>query len=127
MLKLIAAQPSDVPTRETLKFFESHIPVGATILEVGCGEGQVACELLKRGYRVTGLDSDPEVIARAQRRGVRAVVASWPQFGGSASFDVIAFTRSLHHINPLREAIGRARELLNPRGFRVRGSERGDD
>ncbi len=116
MLELIAAQPSDVPTRETLKFFESHIPVGATILEVGCGEGQVACELLKRGYRVTGLDSDPEVIARAQRRGVRAVVASWPEFGGSASFDVIAFTRSLHHINPLREAIGRARELLNPRG-----------
>ncbi len=50
MLELIAAQPSDVPTRETLKFFESHIPVGATILEVGCGEGQVACELLKRGY-----------------------------------------------------------------------------
>src|SRR5216110_1037066 len=116
MLDLIAVQPSDVPTRETLKFFESHIPVGATILEVGCGEGQVACELLKRGYHVSGLDSDPEVIASARAHGVPAVVASWPKFAGSVSFDVIAFTRSLHHINPLREAIGRARELLNPRG-----------
>jgi len=116
MLDLIANQPSDVPTRETLIFLTSHIPIGAEILEIGCGEGQVACELLKRGYRVTGLDSDPEVIARAQRRGVCAVVGSWPEFGSSASFDAIAFTRSLHHINPLREAIGRARELLNPRG-----------
>src|SRR5947199_7603622 len=117
MLDLIAVQPSDVPTRETLKFLESHIPVGATILEVGCGEGQVACELLKRGYHVSGLDSDPEVVASAQAHGVPAVVASWPKFASSVSFDAIAFTRSLHHINPLRQAIVRARELLNPNGF----------
>ncbi len=117
MLDLIAVQPSDVPTRETLKFLESHIPVGATILEVGCGEGQVACELLKRGYHVSGLDSDPEVVASAQAHGVPAVVASWPKFASSVSFDAIAFTRSLHHINPLGEAIARARELLNPGGL----------
>ena len=117
MLDLIAVQPSDVPTRETLKFLESHIPVGATILEVGCGEGEVACELLKRGYHVSGLDSDPEVVASAQAHGVPAVVASWPRFASSVSFDAIAFTRSLHHINPLGEAIARARELLNPGGL----------
>ncbi len=117
MLDLIAAQPSDVPTRETLKFLESHIPVGATILEVGCGKGEVAWELLKRGYHVSGLDSNPEVIASAQAHGVTAVVASWPKFGSSVSFDAIAFTRSLHHINPLGEAIARARQLLNPGGL----------
>src|SRR5206468_7895125 len=117
MLDLIAVQPSDVPTRETLKFLESHIPVGATILEVGCGEGQVACELLKRGYHVSGLDSDPEVIASAQAHGVPAVVASWPKFASSVSFDAMLFTRSLHHISPLGEAIARARQVLNPRGL----------
>jgi SAM-dependent methyltransferase len=116
MIDLIAAQPSDVPTRETLKFLESQIPVGATILEVGCGEGEVACELLKRGYHVSGLDSNPEVIASAQAHGVPAVAASWPKFASSVSFDAIAFTRSLHHINPLGEAIARARQLLNPSG-----------
>src|SRR5438094_6109316 len=117
MLDLIANQPSDVPTQETLKFLKSRIPVGATILEIGCGDGQVACELLQRGYRVTGLDSDSEAIARAQARGVRGVVASCPTFDSSVSFDAIAFTRSLHHINPLRQPIVRARELLNPNGF----------
>lgn len=98
-------------------FLTSRIPVGAEILEIGCGEGRVARELLRRGYRVTGLDSDPKVIARAQERGVPAIVGSWPEFGGSVSFDAIAFTRSLHHIRPLPEAIGRARELLNPMGL----------
>lgn len=117
MLDLIVNRPTEVPTRETLMFLMSRIPAAAQILEVGCGEGQVACELLKRGYRVTGLDSDPEAIAKAQERGVPAVVGSWPEFDGNATFDAIAFTRSLHHINPLREAVARARELLNPAGY----------
>ena len=117
MLDLTANQPADVPTRETLMFLLSRLPVGAETLEIGCGEGRVACELLKRGYRVTGLDSDPEIVARAKRRGVPAVVGSWPEFDGNASFDAIAFTRSLHHINPLREALVRARELLNLNGL----------
>jgi SAM-dependent methyltransferase len=117
MLDLIANRPTDVPTRETLGFLTSRLPVGAKVLEVGCGEGQVACELWQRGYRVTGLDSDSEAIAKAQARGIPAVVASWPKFDSSVSFDAIAFTRSLHHINPLRQAIVRARELLNPNGL----------
>jgi SAM-dependent methyltransferase len=117
MPDLTANRPTDVPTRETLGFLISRLPVGAKVLEVGCGDGQVACELLQRGYRVTGLDSDPEAIAKAQEREVRAIVASWPKFDSSVSFDAIAFTRSLHHINPLGEAIARARELLNPKGL----------
>jgi SAM-dependent methyltransferase len=117
MPDFIANQPTDVPTRETLGFLISRLPVGAKVLEVGCGDGQVACELLQRGYRVTGLDSDPEAAASAQARGAHAVVAAWPTFDSSVSFDAIAFTRSLHHINSLRQAIVRARELLNPNGF----------
>jgi SAM-dependent methyltransferase len=108
--------PSDIPTRETIRFFTTHIPLGAEILEIGCGEGQVAFELLSRGYRLTGLDSDPELVARAQKRGARALVASWPEFD-SPPVDVVAFTRSLHHISPLREAVARARELIRPTGL----------
>jgi SAM-dependent methyltransferase len=117
MVNFVTNRPSDVPTRETLKFLLSSVPVRATILEVGCGEGHVAAELLKRGYGVTGLDADPKVIARAQARGVPAFVASWPEFNTNVSFDAVAFTRSLHHINPLHDAVARARELLNPRGL----------
>ena len=68
MPDLIVNRPTDVPTRETLEFLISRLLVGAKVLEVGCGEGQLAWELLQRGYRVTGLDSDSEAIARAQAR-----------------------------------------------------------
>jgi SAM-dependent methyltransferase len=107
--------PIDVPTRATVAFIASHVPSGGAVLEVGCGEGHVALELLNRGYQLIGVDSDQEVIARAQERGVSAVQASWPEFK-SAPLDGVVFTRSLHHIAPLRGAIRHAREVLRPRG-----------
>ncbi len=76
MLDFRVTQPTDVPTRETLMFLVSRIPVGAEILEIGCGEGRLACELLKRDYRVTGLDSDPALVARARSSRRCCIVAS---------------------------------------------------
>jgi len=115
MVETTLRTPIDVPTRETVAFLASHLHVGAEVLEVGCGKGHVASELSRRGYPVIGLDSNPEVIAQAQQRGARAVVASWPEFD-NPPVDAIAFTRSLHHINPLRDAVRRARELVRPTG-----------
>jgi SAM-dependent methyltransferase len=106
-------RPIDVPTRETVAFLEKHLSRKAQIIEVGCGEGNVAFELLKRGHQVTALDSDSEEVAKAQRRGVRAMVASWPDFDADP-VDAIVFGRSLHHINPLPAAIDRAADLLKP-------------
>ncbi len=82
---------------------------------MGCGEGHVAAELALRGYRLTGVDAEPESVVRAQERGVHAVSASWPDFD-SPPLDAVVFTRSLHHINPLDQAVDRARELLRPMG-----------
>ena len=116
MGEVVVRTPIDVATRATVAFIASHFPSGAAVLEVGCGEGRVALELLNRGYRVTGVDSDPEVIARAKERGVPAVQASWPAFE-SAPLDGVVFTRSLHHIDPLERAIRKAREVLRPTGM----------
>jgi SAM-dependent methyltransferase len=116
MSDVSASKPVDVPTRETFAFVSSHLPIGSEILEVGCGDGEVALELSRFGYRVMGLDSEVERIVKAQTRGVRAVVASWPEFDGRP-VDGIAFTRSLHHINPLDEAVEKARKLLKPTGL----------
>jgi SAM-dependent methyltransferase len=116
MGEVVVRTPIDVPTRATVAFIVSHLTAGGAVLEVGCGEGRVALELLERGHQVIGVDSDPEVIARAQERGVAAVQASWPEFR-SAPLDGVVFTRSLHHIGPLRSAIRRAREVLRQSGM----------
>jgi ubiquinone/menaquinone biosynthesis C-methylase UbiE len=116
MGEVVVNTPIDVATRATVAFIASHLPSGGVVLEVGCGEGRVALELLNRGYQVIGVDSDQEIIARAQERGVRAVQASWPEVD-SAPLDAVVFTRSLHHIAPLPGAIGHAREVLQPSGI----------
>lgn len=107
--------PIDIPTRETVDFLATHLHEGAEVLEVGCGDGHVAVGLARRGCRVIGLDSDPEATARAQQGGIASFTVTWPDFD-HPPVDAIAFTRSLHHIRPLDEAVRRARELLRPEG-----------
>src|ERR1044071_536343 len=41
---------------------------GARILDAGCGVGNHAIELARRGYVVSGIDLSPQFIAEAQRR-----------------------------------------------------------
>jgi ubiquinone/menaquinone biosynthesis C-methylase UbiE len=112
---LSPGKPIDVATRETLTFLCSYLDAGSQIIEVGCGDGEVALELIHQGYEVTALDSEEERIGKAQSRGVPALVARWPEFNGSP-VDAIAFTRSLHHINPLDRALKKARELIKSGG-----------
>ena len=40
---------------------------GGTVLDVATGTGLVAQRLLDRGFRVTGLDQSPEMLAAARR------------------------------------------------------------
>lgn len=108
-------QPIDIPTAETVGFIQSHVAAGGQIIEVGCGDGEVAFALSRKGYEVIALDSDPERVTKARNLGVRAEVASWPRFD-TARVDAIAFARSLHHINPLSDAVDRAEFLLKPKG-----------
>ena len=42
------------------------------VLELGVGTGRLAVPLTEAGYRVTGVDVDPAMLARARRRAVEA-------------------------------------------------------
>ena len=105
-----------IPTQQTVEFIRSQVRPGGHILEVGCGDGEVAGALLHRGFDVTAIDADPERVAKAQKRGVRAVTASWPDFDITA-VDAIVFTRSLHHMSRLADSIEAAGSVLAPNGL----------
>ncbi len=110
---------SDVPTGETLAFVQAHVPrPPARILEVGCGDGVLAARLQEVGYQIIALDSSAKAVAQARERGVDAREARWPEFNDDP-FDAVLFTRSLHHISPLPEAVVRAKQLLKPQGCAV--------
>jgi SAM-dependent methyltransferase len=103
-------------TRYTYNFVKRFLPSkGGRILEVGCGAGELASRLSKDAYAVVAIDSDPDSIAAAQRLGVDARIATWPDFDGG-QFDAVLFTRSLHHIQPLDESVARAAESLTEDG-----------
>ena len=117
--------------RYTYDFVRAALPAGSRkILEIGCGTGELAAALQAAGFRLVALDSDPACAAEARDKGVDARTCEWPSELDD-TFDAGLFTRSLHHVAPLDEAIAAAVAALEPSGriivedFRAEGgSER---
>src|SRR5581483_9400304 len=93
---------------------------GGRILDVCCGTGYLAALLAGRGYRVTGVDASPKMIAAARRRAPSAEfhVADAAEFRLSAACDAAVSTfDSLNHIlglDRLQAALHRTAEALRP-------------
>ena len=99
-------------TQFTQAFIRRSLPESARrVLEIGCGSGELAASLLRDGVSLIAIDNDIDSIAAAQESGVDARIATWPDFA-DAPFDAVLFTRSLHHIHPLGEAVQRAADTL---------------
>lgn len=109
------ARPIDLATHDTTSFVAGQLAAGTSVLEVGCGAGDLAQALAQRGFRVRALDADEESVGQARARGVDAQACAWPDYEGPA-VDAVAFTRSLHHIPALDAALDQARAQLRPFG-----------
>lgn len=100
----------------TLGMLAEVLPAApATVCEVGAGRGALAAALVVAGYEVTALEPEPVGAAAARLRGVRVVEQGLLEHRGGP-YDVVLFTRSLHHIDPLAGAVDRALDLLAPGG-----------
>lgn len=103
-------------------------PVGARVLEVGCGPGYLALRLTRRHHlAVTGLDLDPAMIARARANADRAPggddrrpsfqvgdVAALPF--PDAAFDLVVSTLSMHHWADPAAGLAEIGRVLRPGG-----------
>jgi len=74
------------------------------VLELGCGTGRVALELAGRGGEVTGVDSDPALVAslrtRAEEQGleVEAIVADARDLALGRRFELVLAPMQLVHL-----------------------------
>lgn len=88
----------------------------ARILDVGCGDGALLEILDQAGCFCLGIEKSKEGAREARKKGLEIRIATWPDFK-SESFDIIIFSRVLHHFSPLEPCISKAYELLKTGGF----------
>lgn len=68
------AKVAPPPNRWEDRIIEELIPSGATVLDVGCGEGELLAKLIAgKGVRGQGIEVDGESVIRCVARGVPAV------------------------------------------------------
>ncbi len=107
---------NNFPVYYTLDYVLHNLPANCRrILEVGCGEGELARNLLDVGFEVVAVDDDLDAVTAARQLGVTVHHGVWPELDVSG-FDAVLFTRSLHHVRSLRRAVEQAQVVLNPAG-----------
>lgn len=67
---------------------------GRTVLDAGCGTGRVSIELARRGYAVTGVDADPEMLSVARAKApdlawINGDLADEPAGAGADCVDLV--------------------------------------
>ena len=95
--EFVLAQIGDSPTR---------------VLEVGCGEGELALALARAGHSVTAIDQRAPEGPIFRRTRIE-------EFSDLSRFDHVVASLSLHHVEDLRVAVGNIANLLAPGGSLV--------
>lgn len=95
------------------------VPMGARVLDVGCGTGSVSCILIKtRGARLIGVEPDAERAAVARERGIEVHQGTLnPELLCALGvFDVILLADVLEHLSDPSALLQMVRKGLNEGG-----------
>ncbi|HEX8217440.1 MAG TPA: class I SAM-dependent methyltransferase [Allosphingosinicella sp.] len=95
--------PEATLERDWIERFAALLRLGGTVLDLGCGSGQpVARDLIRRGFRIVGIDSSQSLIARCRQRfpGQEWVVADMRTLDLGRRFDGAVAWHSSFHLSP---------------------------
>jgi len=113
-------------------FLDAMRSAGETALELGCGPGEDAAELIARGFRVVGFDVIRTLIGRAIKNapGAHFFVADMrsPLPVRSMVADIVVASLSIHYFSwqVTRALLDEVRRVLRPSGlfvFRVNATD----
>jgi 2-polyprenyl-3-methyl-5-hydroxy-6-metoxy-1,4-benzoquinol methylase len=115
------SEPQDLAAR--LAFVLAHVPAGARVLDVGCGEGRFTSELVRAGREVVGIDVAEEPLRRARERDpgidVRLVAPQGPWPLADVSFDALWAGEVIEHVADTGGWLSEARRVLRSGGVLV--------
>jgi 2-polyprenyl-3-methyl-5-hydroxy-6-metoxy-1,4-benzoquinol methylase len=111
-------EPSDLDLR--LRFLLGSVQAGEQVLDVGCGDGRFAAELLRHGASVVAVDVAEEALRRARTR-VPGLDARLLGDGGGwqlpdAAFDVVWAGEVIEHVADTTAWLSEVRRVLRPGG-----------
>lgn len=92
---------------------------GLSMLDIGCGGGDMLRAFQKAGFAVAGLDPDKDVVAALQADGLEAHAGGAeepPQALQGRRFDVVVMSHSLEHCLDPTKALRTARAAIAPGG-----------
>jgi SAM-dependent methyltransferase len=104
---------------QILPLVDRHLAGSRRVLDVGCGEGQVARRAAALGATATGVDPTRNQIAVARARG------GGPHYGEATAeglpfrdgaFDAVVMCLVIEHIEPIEPAISEMARVLEPGG-----------
>lgn len=107
----------------------AHVPPGAPVLDLACGSGPQSLAWAERGFRVTGIDFDHDLVVAGRRRVAEAApdapVPAWtcgdatrlPYAAGS--FDAVFCNSLLEHVPAWESVLSEAARVLRPGGVFV--------
>ncbi len=111
-------EPPDFALRR--RFLLKHVAAGERVLDVGCGEGRFASELVSVGTSVVGIDVAEEPLRRARERDPRLDLrlvrddGPWPL--DDASIDVVWAGETIEHVADTAAWLSECRRALRPGG-----------
>ena len=93
---------------------------GSSVLEIGCGTGQLTRKLAGRGLDITAIDIGPAMVAGAKCNvadpKIAFQVSSFEEFEASQAFDLIVSATAFHWVDP-ELGLAKAARLLRPSGW----------
>lgn len=98
----------------------ARLPLRATIIDLGCGDGEKLEAFRDRGFEVLGVDPDPRSRDFVRSKGLTAVAGTAedppPELAGR-TFDLVIMSHALEHCREPGRALKSIRRLMAPNGL----------
>jgi SAM-dependent methyltransferase len=95
----------------------SELPAGASIVDIGCGDGAFVVRLCAAGYTAIGVERDAASLARQRGTALEGSAEALPRELARGSQDAIVFSHVLEHLIDPVTAFATACALLKPGGL----------
>lgn len=89
---------------------------GEKILDLGCGTGRLAKQLVEIGCNVTGIDSDPVMIEASKKKGIKAILHDAENLDINEQFDGVITIGALQWMSDQYGVIRGVWKALRPGG-----------